>query len=104
MSLESSQDQVSSHLCLLLCIRKVGCFNGNTDKTLCWSAVCAASDVLGCRCMCTELSLKAADLPTKTTWEKRQRRTSYFQHNGGRHATQSGSEVGDDWEGCCSEY
>ena len=30
-------------VCLLLCIRLVGGFNGNTDKTLCWSAVCAAS-------------------------------------------------------------
>ena len=30
-------------VCLLLCIIRVGCFNGNTDKTLCWPAVCAAS-------------------------------------------------------------
>jgi hypothetical protein len=30
-------------VCLLLCIRLVGGFNGNADKTLCWSAVCAAS-------------------------------------------------------------
>jgi hypothetical protein len=30
-------------VCLLLCIRLVGGFNGNTDKTLCWSAVCVAS-------------------------------------------------------------
>jgi hypothetical protein len=29
--------------CLLLCIRLVGGFNGNTDKTLCWSAVRVAS-------------------------------------------------------------
>ena len=25
---------------------------------------------VGCHCMCTELLLKTADLPTKTTWEK----------------------------------
>ena len=61
--------QVAIFVCLLLCIRLVGGFNGNTDKTLCWSAVCAASVVLGCHCMSTELLLRTADLPTKTTWE-----------------------------------
>jgi hypothetical protein len=57
-------------VCLLLCIRLVGGFNGNADKTLCWSAVCAASESVGCRCMRTALILKDAGLPTKTSWEK----------------------------------
>ena len=37
------QAAVAIFVCLLLCIRLVGGFNGNTDKTRCWSAVCAAS-------------------------------------------------------------
>jgi hypothetical protein len=32
---------------------------------------------------------ESAGLPTKTTWEKRQRRTNNSQHNRRRHATQS---------------
>ena len=44
MSFKPSQgSSVAVFVCLLLCIRLVGGFNGNTDKTLCWSAVCAAS-------------------------------------------------------------
>ena len=50
VSLRSSQDLPLP--LLFLCIRLVGSFNGNTDKTLCWSAVCAASegvwDVIAC--------------------------------------------------------
>ena len=34
---------VATFVCLLLCIRLVGGFNGNTNKTRCWSAVCVAS-------------------------------------------------------------
>ena len=42
---------IGGGVCLLLCIRLVGGFIGNTDKTLCWSAVCIASagwDVAAC--------------------------------------------------------
>ena len=47
---------VAMFVCLLLCIRLVGGFNGNKDKTLCWSAVSAASegvwDVIACAQSC----------------------------------------------------
>ena len=63
-------------VCLLLCIRLVGSINGNTNKTLCWSAVCAASEGSG-------MSLHAHGIVTERSWSpyqnlvgKRQRRTS----------------------------
>src|SRR5580658_549712 len=74
---------------LFSCIRLVGGFIGNIDKTLYWSAVCAASGGVGCHCMCTASILKELISLPKTTWEKRQRRTSNCQRNRRRHATQS---------------
>jgi hypothetical protein len=38
---------IAMFVCLLLCIRKGGGIIGNTDKTLCWSAVCTASEEMG---------------------------------------------------------
>ena len=70
----SAGGSVAIFVCLLLCIRLVGGFNGNKDKTLCWSAVSAASEGVGCHCMCT------GDMQLNLY------------------------EVGDDWEGCTSEY
>ena len=77
------------HLCLLSCIRLVGCFNGNTNKTLYWSAVCAASESGGMSLHAHSIVTGSADLPTKTTWEKGKGEPAHSQHNRRRHATQS---------------
>ena len=67
---------VAMFVCLLLCIRLVGGINGNADETLCWSAVCAASEGSG-------MSLHAHGIATERCWSpyqnlvgKGQRRTS----------------------------
>ena len=77
MSFKPSQGcSVAMFVCLLLCIRLVGGINGNADKTLCWSAVCAASEGSG-------MSLHAHGIDTERSWSpyqnlvgKGQRRTS----------------------------
>ena len=81
----------------------MGGINGNIDKTLYRSAVCAASE--GCRMSLHVhgITTESAGLPTKTTWEKGKGEPATAQRNRRRHATQSENEVGDDWEGYCSQ-
>ena len=71
MSFKPSQgSSVAVFVCLLLCIRLVGGFNGNANKTLCWSAVCAASGGSGMWLYAHRIDTERSWSPYQTSWKK----------------------------------
>jgi hypothetical protein len=72
------------YMCLLLFIRLVGRFNGNTDKTLCWSPVLPlapqwggllCSEEVRCR-ICTDTNKRWTSFESRLAWWLRSVRRS----------------------------